>query len=210
MVDDRSVLNVYWDIERRLGETLASGKREKYHPITRADGSYIMVPFHPTTFAQGLEKAGQLIKRSNHSQPKFVDVGAGAGFKVFLAERLGFNATGIEYDKKYVEFGRNLLGLTGEDWSGTLIHADGKKVDYKEFDIIYFYRPICDQKGQRELEERILSTMRDDAIVMGIMTETLRTEMTRVNVQGEGFYADYFFHKKGCENLFKLEKVKKA
>lgn len=210
-MDDLSVLNMYWDIERRLGETLATGRRDKFSGIVRDDGSYIMVPFHPVTFATVLDKAGQLLvekrKYPDHRK-RFVDVGAGAGFKVFMAEKMGFQATGIEFDEKYVDFGRNLLGLTGEDWSGKLIHQDALKTNYKDFDIIYFYRPIRDEEGQAKLEERILSTMRDDAIVIGVMPAILREKMHRVEYRNKDWWADTIFHKKGCEKHFVFEKVK--
>ncbi len=155
------LLSVYRSIESELGFTVAGNK----DGITRPDGTYIMVPFNPVSFARVIELARDFIDargwRSRLSCPQFVDVGAGLGFKTKIAKQFGFGATGIEYDKHYVDFAKKYLGID-------LVHKNALDVNYKEFDVIYFYRPIADETMQRKLENRILSTMSDDALVIGV------------------------------------------
>jgi hypothetical protein len=199
-----NLLSIYGEIERTLGRTVIGAD-----DIIRKDGTYVMVPFSPTRFVEYMKIADGMLKRPMSHEKSFVDVGAGLGFKVVIAQEMGFDATGIEYDKKYVDFAVKYLGFgTGSGrWPSSrrkLVYKNALDVDYKNFDIIYFYRPIAQDDIQRKLEKQIISTMRDDAIVIAIMPSGIRQEMTPTEQSNWG---DNIYIKKGCEKHFNMRRV---
>lgn len=198
------LLNVYQSIERDLGRTVLD-YQESFG--SRKDGSYIMIPLNPLHFVEMLTKASDML--GDHWGKKFVDVGAGAGFKVRIAQEMfGYDATGIEYDKKYVDFAIKYLGFGKPNhWNSErmrLIHKNAFDVNYKEFDVIYFYRPLGPEELQTKLEKHIIATMRDDALVIGAMNACLYREMEQAKPQA--YHNDIIFYKKGCAKHFKFPK----
>lgn len=93
----------------------------------------------------------------------FLDVGAGTGSKMMIAEELfSLNAYGIEIDENLVlasSYNRNrrltcTCALTGD-------------VDYSIYDIIWLYRPFRDPELEAKLENRIRQEMKPEAILAG-------------------------------------------
>jgi protein-L-isoaspartate O-methyltransferase len=86
----------------------------------------------------------------------FLDVGCGLGNKVWIAQELGFDAYGIELNKKYAEIACAYVG------PGRVLCQDGVTYpDYSKYDVIYFYNPM----PSGELETAILNGARDGAII---------------------------------------------
>lgn len=80
---------------------------------------------------------------TNYFSPKLLDVGAGTGRIVLLAEFCGIPAHGIEFHKPYIEAGVKFLGISPEK----LYHKDAFELDYKflqNYNVIYTYMPIAD------------------------------------------------------------------
>lgn len=151
----------YTDLEGTLGQRV-SGIKDR----VRKDGSFVMIPFDPVEFCRVLRRVqDDYLPYDFNNRRKFVDVGAGLGFKVRIAKEFGFEADGIEFDKRYIEFARKYFGTN-------LIYKDALKANYKDYDVIYFYQPMCDGEKQEQLEDRIISTMKDDAIVIPMSNHT--------------------------------------
>jgi trans-aconitate methyltransferase len=93
---------------------------------------------------------------------KFLDIGAGVGTKMMLAEEIfGLDVQGIERVSEYVKEARS-RGLT-------IIEADALGWDgYGDFDIIFFNRPFFNQEMQAELEKQVWTDMKPGAVVVGV------------------------------------------
>lgn len=192
----RIIIEAYRAMEAELGWTVTGSN----NGMTRKDGTYIMIPFNPLSFAKVADYAHRLFETRrktlhwNYGSPKFVDVGAGLGFKVKMANHLGFYARGIEYDKRYIVFAKKYLKLD-------LIYQNALEAQYDEYDVIYFYRPIADETIQAKLEDRIIETMRPGTIIIGVYSTTgFRRKMIEIGNE--------VFFKKGDEHYFDTKECK--
>ena len=93
---------------------------------------------------------------------RFLDVGAGVGTKMLLADSIfGLNTQGIERVPEYVRQARELgLVITEADaltWDG-----------YGDFDIVWLNRPFKDEKLQAELERQVQAGMKSGAVFIGV------------------------------------------
>ena len=96
---------------------------------------------------------------------RFLDVGAGVGSKVMLADCVfGLNAMGIERVPEYATEGwRHGIALSVVDalgWS-----------HYGEYDLIFINRPLADSGEEAKLEAQVWSDMRSGAVVIGVNLE---------------------------------------
>lgn len=97
---------------------------------------------------------------------RFLDVGCGAGMKVYAALRYFDEATGFDFDPAYVTAAKRFLSLDGAA-NTTVFEQDALTFDgYENFDIVYFYRPISDESLLIEMERRIASTARPETILI--------------------------------------------
>ncbi len=116
-----------------------------------------------------LEKAVSLLERVYAAcqaiwpkhRPRFLEAGCGLGTKVLLAERIGYEASGVEIHPGYVATARQLV-------SPHQIHeADLRTFDrYDQFDVIYSYTPMRTPAGNRLILEQMLDGMADGAILL--------------------------------------------
>lgn len=93
---------------------------------------------------------------------KFLDIGAGVGSKMMLAEEIfGLDVRGIERVPEYVKEARQRgLIVTEADALGW----DG----YCDYDLIFFNRPFFSQQRQAELEQQVWADMKPGAVVIGV------------------------------------------
>lgn len=91
----------------------------------------------------------------------FIDVGCGAGDKVYLAKKINPKlwACGIELCKPLTVWADS-LGIENV-W-----HGDAFKLDYSNWDVIYAYWPIPDNAQMTMLMYHIITTMRKDATLV--------------------------------------------
>ena len=96
-------------------------------------------------------------------RPRFLECGAGFGFVTEMARELGFAATGVEIDPRYVAWARRLFPLarvveddllTFDDWAG--------------WDVIYYYAPFHDEHPDvaRAFEEKVEDRLKPGGIVI--------------------------------------------
>jgi SAM-dependent methyltransferase len=149
---------------------LISGLDDKYTPELSSKqerkkysrGEYRFVPLSYSHFYDQIVKVKELISKAPTTKlPSFIDVGSGIGTKLLFASKImRCSLTGIEITRKYIEIAKKIVP------QAKLIHKDALRFDYSAFDIIYFYRPLCDAKKQRELENRIVNTAKSGAYIL--------------------------------------------
>ena len=125
---------------------------EKQHlpdNIDGVSGRYGFVPFPIDDFL-GLLTEAWLIEAD--PKKKFLDVGAGIGTKVLLANVL-FDAWGIEIDQDYVDVAQS-LGADVKCQDALQHHF------YDAADFIYFFVPIKDEEQEQKLERHIHDLMK--------------------------------------------------
>jgi len=109
-----SYMSYYYKIK---GDNLVSNNRELSYW-----GNFPIEP-HKLTDLYKVYKSGY----------KFLDLGSGAGQVLNFAKNIGYDVTGVEFDKQLVNASTNT------------IEKDIRKLSkdfYKDFDVIYSYQPI--------------------------------------------------------------------
>jgi len=82
---------------------------------------------------------------------KFLDLGSGAGQVLKFASNIGYEVTGVEFDKKLVSL------------HSSTIFKDIREIDfsfYKDFDVIYSYKPIKNDDEFKLYLETVASSMK--------------------------------------------------
>lgn len=107
-----------------------------------------------------------LVAQGRADTGRFLDVGCGGGTKVFAASRFFPHCDGLDYDPAYVAAGQRTLDLL--DAAGCRIfEANGITFDnYGTYDVIYFYRPLRDDRMLAKLEQQILNTARPGTVIL--------------------------------------------
>ena len=146
--DARALIEI---VERRIGLSLKGIRKDN-------NEGYAMIPFSADAFAEQIDRIRHEFDEYSYNL-SFIDVGAGAGFRVLQASKMGLNATGIEYDKNYVDAAKKLFNID-------LIHGDAFDHSYKKYDIVYFYCPIAVKEKEVQLEKHILRTCKSGAFII--------------------------------------------
>jgi SAM-dependent methyltransferase len=144
------------DVLRESMKLAATLEREWSGKLTDADKSRCpWMPFPMSAFILMLDE-GFAVAPGN----RFLDVGAGPGSKMIRArDSYGLDVTGIEIVPEYAaEAGRHGLDVRlGDALDFT---------DYRDFDLIWVYRPFRDPDLEADLEKIIWDGMRAGAVVM--------------------------------------------
>lgn len=107
-------------------------------------------------------------KKNNYQRSiKFLDCGCGIGNVVLIAKYLGFDAHGIEYDKKTLDYGRKLFRQLDQDptrlFQGDLLEYDG----FDRYDVLYLYCPMSRSIKEHEFEDRLVHNAKVGAVITG-------------------------------------------
>lgn len=118
---------------------------------------------------------------TNHNKnKKFIDVGCGIGTKVLLASKY-FTSYGVELSKKYFKVAKQLnhpkqFNVFGRykllEKTNNIINDDALNIDYSEYDIIYFFRPIRDLELQIKLEKKIFEEAKEGTFIIPIYAQS--------------------------------------
>lgn len=93
---------------------------------------------------------------------KFLDVGCGTGITLHIAAALGFDAYGIENDPATLELLQSTHGITDR----IIVRDALTYTDYHNYDVIFCYRPFSNEDLQRQLETKIMASMKQHAILV--------------------------------------------
>lgn len=120
-----------------------------YHNDGIREGNYPYIPFYPDKFYKLIKKYNEELGISS-----FLDVGAGYGDKVLLANQIiKGKCDGIELVKEYIRVAKS-FGIN-------LINRNAFEFDkYKDYDLIYMYHPIYNEELYHKLVYFILHEMK--------------------------------------------------
>ncbi|MFA3916947.1 class I SAM-dependent methyltransferase [Ruegeria hyattellae] len=102
----------------------------------------------------------------------FLEIGCATGRNLLIAKLSGLlNGSayaGFDLDVNLIRRGQKALGLKDD-----IFVADALSFDYAPYDVIFSYRPIRVPEIQRQLEERMVETLRPGAYVIAPLAEDL-------------------------------------
>ena len=136
---------------------------ERKSTIENVMGAYTYIPADRTRFIQYVSK---IIKKSQLSDMKFIDVGCGIGDKVMLAQFLGFDAYGIEINSHTLGLAQYFLHKVVPYTH--LILGNAFDIDYSQYSFIYMYVPIYDVKKMAELYRLIKKRAKGKTVIFDI------------------------------------------
>ncbi len=147
-------------INRFIGFYTRQAQRRTANDTSR---EYPFVPMDTRqAFDQILCARSHLEQRADRPSPwTFLDIGAGIGNVLLIAEQMGFDVFGIEKDPYPCSIARQLIG---ED---RVQEADIWQFDgYHRFDVIYYFRPFHDGTLERRFETMIEDRVRPGGILI--------------------------------------------
>ena len=125
-------------------------RKNKEYDINYQKERYPFIPIPPNAMLYFLNKTIKYYHKRKRpvSSLRFVDAGCGIGNIVLMAHMIGFTSDGIEIDNKNVKIARKLVNRQHTE----IIEKDILTFkNYSLYDVIYFFRPFCDNKKQKRL-----------------------------------------------------------
>jgi SAM-dependent methyltransferase len=118
-------------------------------------------------FHEHLHAAYRVILAQRRTDPvRFLDVGCGGGLKVLTAFRYFPQSDGFDFDPAYVAAAHDLLakddGLNCHVFEQDALTFDG----YGNYDVIYFYRPISEERLLIQMEQAIAAQARPGTVLV--------------------------------------------
>ncbi len=138
-------------------------------------------PFIPAYFNMGLIVVlSNLLKRLKNETPspyRFLDCGCGIGNVMMLANAIGFNAEGIEYDGMTYRIAKEITGRLTGDKRVSIMRGDITKFrGYKNYDVIYFYIPISEHEKMQLFMDRLKEKTRVGAYIVSYTWGTVQVD----------------------------------
>ena len=133
----------------------------------RARGCYSDITYPHTAFTRQIHAARRVrLALAPGSRTGFLDVGCGSGMKLLLAARVFESAQGIEFDTGFASLARGLLQAAPQG-NCSVFEGDALEfADYGQYDVIYFFRPMRHTDQLARLEDCIVSSARNGAILI--------------------------------------------
>lgn len=159
-----SQLHLYDDIFNDLHNMLG---RNSQDDASKDHGCFADISLPHSLFIEHVHAAHRVLLAKGLDHPtRFLDVGCGGGLKVLSAAKFFDQAEGLEFDPGYVASAQSLFDKAATDRC-RVIQADGLTYkDYSQHDVIYFYRPMRDEKRLRQLERQIVTTARPGTLII--------------------------------------------
>jgi len=133
--------------------------------------AYPFIPLHPADFTERLQAAWRILSVLGRTgNARFLDVGSGAGSKLFIAAEFFPRVEGLELDAGYLDCAARIGSVVGEDrrvLGGDALTFEG----YGSYDVIYSYAPPAMLPLQDALERRIHAQARDGTIIIAPMVK---------------------------------------
>jgi SAM-dependent methyltransferase len=133
----------------------------------RKNGSYHFIPRELEENVRVLQEVDKFIssKGGNIARKKFLDAGCGIGNILMLARAIGFGGCyGLEFDDETLKIAKTLNRNEAVIKRRDILTFE----KYSQYDVIYFYRPFCNDEKQMLFEEHLYSSMSVGAIVIPI------------------------------------------
>ena len=133
------------------------------------NGSYTFIPRESDNIIYILQFLKEHIEKNKclPSSTKFLDAGCGIGNILMIAYAMGFhNCAGLEFDDETVKIAKLLTRRQNRNWASIMKRDIITFKTYKDYDVIYFYRPLSDHNKQIKFEQHLYNTMKVGAIVI--------------------------------------------
>lgn len=157
----RSIDRIIYELKHRIDATLPSGLK---HASSR-DGDRFT--FIPAPFDMVAEEFLVLLAyaRATDGEPNsFLDVGCGIGNIMLIPWSLGIATHGIEYDANILQHCLFPILKGRTRYATGIFHMDALKFrKYSQYDVIYYYCPMCNRKMEDQLESKIQKEMHPGA-----------------------------------------------
>jgi len=117
--------------------------------------------FIPSDTKRILDTLSRLYFHMDSQGHKFLDIGCGIGNVVLLANLVGFDACGLEYNEEIYNVGKDLIGRD------RILRGDMNAfTEYDKYDVLYYYEPICEIKAMLEFAAKLAEMMKRGAYVI--------------------------------------------
>lgn len=179
----------------RLSDRLFAELHTLLNPLAQDDeaqehGCYPDIPLAQSLFLKEVHAAKRILMTTRRGKAiKFLDVGCGAGLKVMSAAEYFDMCVGLEYDLGYVQVAKNLMQRLAHNRC-TVLHGDALSFeDYRNYDVIYFFRPIRDSAILAQMETKIVEEAKPGALLIAPyrMFEDRHHDYNCVHVDGHIF-----------------------
>jgi len=122
-------------------------------------------------------------------QHSFLDIGCGIGNIVLLAKQIGFNAYGLEYNKKICSIARRFIGKS-YIFRGDMTYFR----NYSEYDVLFYYIPIINPEAMRKFATKLSKAVKPGAYIIpqgygGIFR--LSEEFENIKLRSDAYYPIY-------------------
>jgi SAM-dependent methyltransferase len=101
-------------------------------------------------------------KKKNYKRLKFIDAGCGVGLVLIYLKNMnidGIDYNGVEIDEENVNVAKHMCGYG-------INQGDILEWDFSDYDVIYYYCPINNEKLEREFELRLEDTCKVGTIII--------------------------------------------
>lgn len=166
-MDNMIIKTLERSISRYISSISESHGLSNDYKSTKGIHHYGFVPMDTMAIVETLIRLHYHMTESQHSKyklygkHKFLDIGCGIGNIVLLALIVGFDAHGLEYNKKIYEVAKGLIGKH-RVFKGDML--DSKR--YGEYDVLYYYVPIANCKVMDRFAGKLARAMKRGAYVV--------------------------------------------
>lgn len=98
---------------------------------------------------------------SRYSRYKFLDIGCGIGNVVRAAQIIGFDAYGLEYNKKIYDIAKNFMNERHIIKGNMLTFKN-----YHEYDVLYYYQPIANSEAMDKFTKKLMKAIKCGAYIV--------------------------------------------
>jgi hypothetical protein len=170
------------DVVSILQTALDSIGMKETEAVTPSNGGYGYVPLEMSELFELMFLLEEILtddadyKHSDlpHRPIKFLEVGCGIGRNVHLLSSTNRfhleKVDGFDIVEDYINVGKKHFG---SDLS--LFVDDCMTFDYGGYDVIYFYRPLQDERLEKRFEDHLVESMKSGAYIVGCFSAKLET-----------------------------------
>lgn len=115
-----------------------------------------------------LSKIHSHLRKRLKRNPRFLDIGCGIGNIVLLADLVGYNASGLEYDPDIYAVAKQLHAPTCyTEFNSEIIQNDMRTFKkYNEYDVLYYYEPMISKLAMKEFSIKLAKEMKPGAYLI--------------------------------------------
>src|SRR3990167_4332883 len=164
MIETELKLELAFQLIDKIGVGFMNNLSYKERGEAARLGQYPYIPVQANRLINRFIEVDKYLK-SPGNKIKFLDAGCGIGIPSVLAKVLGWEPFGIDINPTILAFAKVL------NWE----HKDNFKVadiltypNYKDFDIIYYYKPFNTGEGQEKFDRLIENEAKIGAVIIPV------------------------------------------